>query len=212
MKKQNLFILTALVMGLTACGSNDEPVRHPPAQPREIPSNPSASGFRSTEQWMVSQLQSLYGDVKTNKTAILGTTTLPAGTHKWQTIFDRVRTAAEQCGSYCQIPSFMGYSYLSPMARIDMNRLRNYLNFNALSNVAVTYRNDPGFAGYSLAHTIDQVLNVLSQGYGQMFSSWYGYGFYPIVYTPWYSGSGLNAYLNYGSGGLQVFVGGSFSR
>jgi hypothetical protein len=217
MKKQNLFIMTALVIGLTACGGNDDqPVANPnpytPGSYYPIPSNPSSGSFQNTEQWMVAQLQAIYGNVTTSGHAILGSTTLPVGTHSWQTILDRVKTAAQSCGNYCQIQSYgYNYSYLSPLARTDFNRLRSYLNFAALSNVGVRYANDPGYQGYSLAHSMDQVLNILSQSYGQMFNNWYGYGYYPVSYTPWYSGSGMIAGLNYGSSGLQISVGGSFN-
>jgi hypothetical protein len=214
MNKYNFFILSALVMGLTACGSNDDNVGHqPPMEHYPIPKNPSSGNFQSAEQAMISQLQAMYGNVTTNKHAILGTTTLPQGTHNWKSIYDRVRTAAESCGHYCQIQGYGGYSYYSPMSRIDFNRLRQYLNFNALSNVAVKYANDPGFHGYSLAHTIDQVLRVLSGTYSHMYSNWFGYGYYPIVYTPWYSGSGLSANVYYSSGGgLSVQFGAHYSN
>ena len=217
MKKHNLFIMTALVIGLTACGGNDdevvaEPQPYEPGDYYPIPSEPTSGTFQSTEQWMISQLQGVYGNVKTDGHAILGTTTLPVGTHSWQTILDRVRTAAQGCGNYCRINSYNSYSYLSPLARIDYNRLRNYLNLEALDEVGVRYANDPGYGHYSLAHTIDQVLNVLSSSYSQMYSNYgygggYGYGYY----QPWYQGSGMNLGVGYSSGiGLGISFSGSW--
>ena len=215
MKKPNLFIMTALVIGLAACGGDDEvapKVDHDyrPGDHYPIPSEPTSTSFENTEQWMIAQLQAFYGNVRTSDHAILGTTTLPAGTHKWNTILDRVKKAATGCGNYCQLPNYGYNSYLSPLARIDFNRLRAYLNFAALRNVEVSYANDPGFRGYSLAHSIDQVLSILSQSYGQMVTQWYGQGSYP-VYSPWYTGSGMNLGVSYNSGyGLSIGFGGSF--
>ncbi|MEO5668080.1 MAG: hypothetical protein ABIR96_08475 [Bdellovibrionota bacterium] len=216
MKKQTLFIMTALVIGLTACGGNDNKVvgnnntTYRPGDRYTIPTNPSSGTFSSTEDWMVSQFQAIYGNVKTDHSAIFGTTTLAVGSYSWQTILDRVKTAATACGNSCQLPTYGYNQYLSPLARINFNQLRAYLNFSALSNVGVQYANDPGYSGYSLAHSVDQVLSILSQSYGQMINQYYGYGSY-YTYNPWYSGSGMNLGVNSSGGqGLSISVGGNF--
>lgn len=216
MKKTNLLLMTALVVGLAACGGDDEaaaPVPYTPGSYYPIPQDPSAGAFASTEQWMIANLQGMFGNLTTNKNAILGNQTLPTGTHSWQTLLDIVKAAAENCGNYCQIQtygygSYSPYDYYSPLARTDFNRLRNYLNFSALRNVTVRYANDPGYSGYSLAHSVDQILKILQSSYSQMFTQWYGQGYYPVQYQPWYSGSGLSLGLNYNSNyGLQLGFG-----
>jgi hypothetical protein len=219
MKTQNLFIMTALMAGLMACGSNDDAANPYPYQPGDnynFSNNLNSGAFTNSEEWMVSQLQHYYGNVTVHGSVVLGNNTLPAGTHSWQTVMARIKQSADHFTN-CRINTgFNQYQHIPTIARTDMTCLRSSLRNIAgqnLQNIQANYARDPSF-NYNMLHTIDQLLSILSSSYSHMYQSW-GYS-YPINYQPiywpgvWGHQNGAYLGVNYNSGsGLQI--GGGFN-
>jgi hypothetical protein len=213
MKKQNFVLLTGLLVGVVACGGNNETPQAPQYIPNEVqpvPPQPTSYNYQSTEQWMIAQLQGIYGNITTNAaSSLLG---LGAGVHTWSAVYDRLVSVANMLVSQGTCNAYTSYFVGSILSRIDLNCLRSNLQMNSQSIIGVRYANDPGFVGYSLAHTIDQILNTFYWSYDYMYGYW-GFGGYPYYYVPVNYGTALSVGVNYNSGnGLSISFGGSYSH
>ncbi len=203
MKKQIQFLtVSALVLGLSACGGNDQPVP-PPQTNYQIPNQPNSGAFNNVNKQAVANLQKVFGNITTNRSTVLGNQTLPQGTHSWQTVYNKLEAAAKAC-TYCQQNNYWGgYSYTGGMSNIDMNAFREYLKMEIIDNTDVKYANDPSFT-YSMAHTVDQLLSIMNQSYGYMANYW-GYSGYPTYSYPTYGypQNGLSVGVGYSGGNLN---------
>gem|GEM_PF-5606516 len=216
MKTSNLFLMTGLLVGLVACGGNDEAAQNQtyynPNDVYNVPNNPNNHNYQDTDQWMVQQLQGIYGNI----TVLSSAPALNLNSNQsisWKSLYDKLVQRANQSG--CQ--TYSSDTSSSVLARMNLTCLRRYLNSNTfakdLSSTRVRYNNDPGYSGYTLAHTVDQILSTFYSSYNYMYGSWsgYGYGYYPYTYTRYYGG-GINVGVGYSSGGgLSIRVGGSFN-
>jgi hypothetical protein len=216
MKKQNLVLLTGFLVGVVACGSNSnnetpQAPKYIPNEVQPVPPQPTSYNYQSTEQWMIAQLQGLYGNITTNAASSrLG---LGAGVHTWSAVYDRLVSVANMLVSQGTCDAYTSYSVGSILSRIDLNCLRRNLQMSSQSSIGVRYAKDPYFVGYTLAHTIDQILNTFYSSYNYMYGYW-GFGGYPYYYVPVnYYGTGFSVGVSYNSGnGLSIGLSGSYRR
>ncbi|NCN28504.1 hypothetical protein GW915_13140 [bacterium] len=210
MKKQIQFLaVTVLAFGLSACGGNDDV---PVQTTYQVPPAPTSGAFSDVTRRAVEQLQHTYGNIQTLQSTVLGNQTLPQGTHSWQTVYDRLAQAARDC-AYCQYSGWGGYSHQGGLSNIDMNKFKNYLNMSIIDNTDVRYERDPSFT-YSMAHTVDTLLSVMSQSFGYM-SNYWGYSSYPVYsYSPYYYGypqNSLSVGVGFSNGNLSIGAGGNWN-
>lgn len=204
MKKQiNFLAVSALVLGLSACGGNDQV---PVQQNYQLPNQPTNQTFNDVSRQAVANLQNVFGNITTNRSTVMGNQTLPQGTHSWQAVYDRLSQAARDC-SYCQYGGSWGgnYSHTGGLSNIDMNRLRDYLKMNIIDDTDVRYERDPGLI-YSMAHTVDTLLSIMNQSYGYM-SNYWGFSGWPVYQGGYYGNEGLSVGVSYSNGNLGFGIG-----
>lgn len=219
-KLNNVLAVSVLAFGLVACGGDDIQ----PTQPIHnnngvhVPNTPISGFGDDAHRRMIEDLQFQFGNIKTDRQSRIGNQTLSRGTHSWQTVYNKIKAAAQNCvqvNAACDTRMGWGqYNTVGGLSNVNFAVFIDYLEMDRIDDTEVQYARYP-HAVYTLAHAVEILVSYMSSSFNAAWNSWgFAGSYYPGYYMGgnYYGGDHLNIGFGYnGNGNWGISLGGGIN-